>query len=302
MTSTTIQLGAGARPKAAGTAADLLELVKPRMNLLVVATTMVGFYMAARHHTDWLRLPATLMGTAFCAAGASALNQVMERRRDGMMPRTRNRPLPMRRLRPAEALGFGIGLALGGTAMLAILVNPLTAILAAITLFSYVAIYTPLKPLTPWNTIVGAVPGAIPPVMGWTAVRGEVGPEALCLLAILFVWQIPHFLAIAILYKQDYAAAGFKMLPVVDSTLAETGRQIVLFSVALVPVSMLPSFLGMTSISFLTPAVLMGLAFLAFGMECAASGSRAEARKLFLASIIYLPLLLGFMMFNRITN
>jgi protoheme IX farnesyltransferase len=302
MTTTTLQLDAKVRPISVGTASDLLELVKPRMNLLVLSTTMVGFYMAARHHADWLRLPGALMGTAFCAAGASAMNQVMERRRDGLMPRTRNRPLPMRRLRPAQALGFGIGMALGGVAMLAILVNPLTAFLGALTLFSYVAIYTPLKPLTPWNTLVGALPGAIPPVMGWTAVRGELDAQAFCLLAILFVWQIPHFMAIAILYKQDYAAAGFKMLPVVDSTLAETGRQIVLFSIALVPVSMLPSFLGMTSINYITPAVLLGLAFLAFGMECASSGTRREARKLFIASIIYLPVLLGFMMFNRIVN
>jgi len=300
MTSTTVQLGEKAIASRPSALADFLELIKVRMNLLVVTTTVVGFYMAVRQHTDWMRLPATLIGTAFCAAGASALNQCIERRRDALMPRTRNRPLPMRRLRVAEALGCGLGMAFGGVAMLAILVNPLTALLAAFTLFSYVAVYTPLKPLTPWNTMIGAIPGAIPPVMGWTAVRGSLGPEAFTLLAILFLWQVPHFMAIAILYKQDYAAAGFKMLPVVDGSLSRTGRQIILCSAALVIVSMIPTFLGMTSIGYITPAVLLGLAFMSFAIECASTGLRTDARKLFIASIVYLPLLLGVMMFNRI--
>jgi protoheme IX farnesyltransferase len=280
--------------------ADFVELAKPRLNLMVVTTTMVGFYMAVRHQHDWLRLPATLIGTALCAAGASAINQVIERRSDALMPRTRNRPLPSGRLDPALALGFGTGLAIGGAAMLALLVNPLTATLAAITVFSYLLIYTPLKKITPWNTLIGALPGALPPAMGWTAVRGQVDPQALALLAILFMWQMPHFMAIAILYRQDYAAAGFKMLPVLDRSLSATGRQIVLFSGALVAVSVLPTFLGMTSIQYFTLAVLMGLAFLAFGMDCAATGTRAQARKLFLASIIYLPLLLAAMIGNKL--
>jgi protoheme IX farnesyltransferase len=191
-------------------------------------------------------------------------------------------------------------MAVGGVTMLAILVNPLTALLASITLFSYVAVYTPLKPLTPWNTMIGAIPGAIPPVMGWAAVRGTLGPEAMTLLAILFLWQIPHFMAIAILYRNDYAAAGFKMLPVVDGNLARTGRHIILCTAALVVASVLPSFFGMTSIGYITLAILMGLAFMSFAMGCASTGTRAEARKLFLASIIYLPLLLGLMMLNRL--
>jgi protoheme IX farnesyltransferase len=270
------------------------------MNLMVVTTTVVGFYMAVQHRTDWLRLPATLLGTALSAAGASVLNQVIERRRDALMPRTRNRPLPTGRVGYPEALGYGIGLVIGGMAVLAVLVNPITAALSAFTIFSYVFVYTPLKPITPWNTIVGAIPGAVPPMMGWTAVRGQLDPQALVLLAILFLWQVPHFLAIAILYKQDYAAGGFKMLPVVDDTLSATGRQIVLFSAALLVASVLPSFLGMTSLPYFTIAVLMGLAFLSFGMGCATTGSRADARKLFLVSIIYLPLLLAAMMLNRL--
>jgi protoheme IX farnesyltransferase len=300
MTSDSLHLAVKSRPAWMAAAADLLELVKPRMNLLVVTTTVVGFYMAVQHHADWLRLPATLIGTALSAAGASALNQVVERRRDALMPRTRNRPLPTGRIGSPQALGYGVGLAIGGVLLLATQVNPLTGLLAAITLSSYVLIYTPLKPITPWNTVVGAIPGAIPPMMGWTAVRGQLDPQALVLLAILFLWQIPHFLAIAILYKQDYAAAGFKMLPVVDHTLSATGRQIVLYSGALVAVSVLPSFLGMTALPYFTIAVLLGLAFLAFGMGCATTGSRADARKLFLGSIIYLPLLLAALMLNRV--
>jgi len=280
-------------------AADYLELTKPRMNLLVVTTTMVGYYMAVRGRSDWLKVPATLFGTALCAGGASVLNQFLERNFDRLMPRTRNRPLAARRFEPAEALGFGLGLGLGGTAMLALLVNPLTAFLAAFTILSYVLIYTPLKRRTTMNTLIGAIPGAIPPVIGWTAVRGEISPQALALLAILFLWQMPHFLAIAILYRNDYAAAGFRMLPVVDRSLKLTGQQIILFCLALIPASMLPTLLGMDGQFYFEAAVLGGLAFLSFGMGCASSGSRADARKLFLCSIIYLPLLMAIMMLDR---
>jgi protoheme IX farnesyltransferase len=298
--TTQMEIAADSRPVVTSRASDFFELTKPRMNLLVVTTTMVGFYMAARGWADWMRLPATLIGTAFSASGASVLNQVVERGRDGLMPRTRNRPLPTRRMSASQALGYGLGLVIGGIALLAFLVNPLTAALSAFTVASYVLVYTPLKPRTTWNTLVGALPGAIPPVMGWTAVRGHLGAEPMVLLAILFLWQIPHFMAIAILYRQDYAAAGFKMLPVVDHDLAVTGRHIVLFSAALIAASALPTFLGMTGQPYFVLAVLMGLAFLAFGMECATNGSRPQARNLFLASIIYLPLLLAIMMFYRI--
>jgi protoheme IX farnesyltransferase len=182
------------------------------------------------------------------------------------------------------------------------LINPLTAALAAFTLLSYVLIYTPLKPLTPLNTLVGAVPGAIPPVLGWTAVRGTFDAQSLALLTILFVWQIPHFMAIAILYKQDYATAGFKMLPVVDHDLSRTGRQIIIYSVALIGASCLPFVLHMAGTVYLVSAIVMSIGFLLVGMECAAKGTRAAARKLFLVSIIYLPLLLSVMMFTRIPN
>jgi protoheme IX farnesyltransferase len=299
MTTTQVQLPARSAGAAPSKSADMLQLTKPRMNLLVVGTTMVGFAMAVRGHHDWLKIPATLVGTALSAAGAGVLNQLIERRRDALMPRTRNRPLPAGRLDPAEAAGFGLGLAIGGVSVLTLLINPLTGALAALTLISYLLIYTPLKPRTTWNTLVGALPGAIPPVMGWSAVRGQLGPEALVLLGILFIWQIPHFMAIAILYKQDYAMAGFKMLPVVDRSLTRTGRHIILFSAALLPVSVLPTFIGMASMPYFILAVLMGLAFFTFGIPCATTGSRTDARRLFLASIVYLPLLLLIMMFNK---
>jgi protoheme IX farnesyltransferase len=299
MTTTPIELPARSRSAILAKASDLLVLTKPRMNLLVVGTTMVGFYMAARSGADWISLPAVMVGTALSAAGASVLNQLIERRRDALMPRTRNRPLPMGRFYPAEALGYGIGLAFCGVAILGLLVNSLTAILAAVTLISYLLIYTPLKPRTSWNTLVGAFPGALPPVMGWAAVRGHLSPEALALLLILFVWQIPHFMAIAILYRNDYAAAGFRMLPVVDRSLVATARHIIIFSLILNFVTLLPAFLGMAQLPYLLIAIPLGFIFLHAGMKCATLGSRPNARRLFLVSIIYLPLLLLGMMLMK---
>jgi protoheme IX farnesyltransferase len=280
--------------------ADLVELAKPRLNLMVLTTTVVGFHMAVRASADWRLLPATLMGTAMCAAGASALNQFIERDADALMRRTRNRPLPAGRMRPADAMGFGIGLCLGGVSLLLLLVNPLTALLAAFTILSYVLVYTPLKKRTTWNTVIGAFPGAIPPVMGWTAVRGQLGPEAIALLAILFLWQIPHFMAIAILYRNDYAAGGFKMLPVVDEDLSATSRHIVIFSIALLVASVMPTMVGMASEKYLYLAVMLSMGFITAAAGCVSARSRGEARKLFVFSIIYLPLLLASMMITRV--
>ena len=280
-------------------AADLLDLAKPRMNLLVVTTTMVGFHMAVRQPADWHALPATLLGTALSAAGASALNQFIERGPDALMRRTRNRPIPSGRIRPGEALGYGIGLCIGGVSLLALLVNPLTAALAAFTILSYVFVYTPMKRISAWNTIIGAVPGAIPPMIGWTAVRGHIDPQAIALMLILFLWQIPHFMAIAILYRNDYAAGGFKMLPVVDPELHRVGRHIIVFSIALLVASALPAFLGMDSVKYMFLAVMLSMAFITAGAMCVSARTRSEARKLFVASIVYLPLLLAAMMVAR---
>jgi protoheme IX farnesyltransferase len=281
---------------------DLYELTKPRMNFLVLCTTAVGFYMAPNAApAQWLILLHALLGTAMTAASAAVINQLVERDYDALMPRTKDRPLPAGRILPGEALAMGAVLGVVGVAYLALLVNPLTALLGAITLLSYVLVYTPLKRISSLNTVIGAVPGAIPPVMGWTAATDSFGPEAAALFAILFLWQMPHFLAIAILYKRDYAAGGFKMLPVIDGPdLKMTGRMIVLYGLALVPASLIPSLVRMTGAVYFTAAVLLGLAFLSYCVSAALSRHRTDARKLFFASIIYLPVLLAFMMLDKV--
>ena len=278
---------------------DFYELTKPRMNFLVVITTMVGFYVASPALVDWLLLVHALLGTAMTAASASVLNQLIERNLDALMPRTRNRPLPGGRIAPREALLYGVTLGVTGVLYLALLVNPLTALLGFVTLASYVFVYTPLKRVTTLNTVIGAIPCAIPPVMGFTAVDNALSPGALALFAILFIWQMPHFLAIAILYKRDYGLAGFKMLPVVDESLDVTGRQIVLYSIALVPVSLMPVHAGLGGEAYFAVALMLSLAFLSFGVSCATSRTRLDARKLFFASIVYLPALLGVLMLDR---
>ena len=280
--------------------ADFYELTKPRMNFLVLVTTMVGFYMALRQGWQgWGLMLHTLVGTALAAAGASVLNQYVEREHDAKMNRTAGRPLPAGRVAPLEALLFGVTLGASGVLYLAALVNPLTAALGAVTIATYVFLYTPMKRWTTLCTVVGAVPGAIPPMMGWTAATDGLSAEAWALFGILFFWQMPHFLAIAILYRDDYAAGGFKMLPVVDEDLSVTGRQMVLYAMALVPVSLLPVALRMAGLGYGLAAVVLGLAFLGFSVKCAFGKGRGEARALFLASIVYLPLLLAAMMLDR---
>lgn len=278
---------------------DFYELTKPRMNFLVVVTTMVGYYMAAHGPADWLRVVYTLIGTALTAAGSSVFNQYIERSLDLRMNRTANRPLPGGRVKPIEALLYGIVLSILGVAILTLFVNALTAALGALTLLLYVFVYTPAKRRTSLCTIIGAVPGAIPPVMGFTAVQGVLTPQAMALFAILFFWQMPHFLAIAILYRDDYARGGFQMLPVVDKRLDMTGRQIILYSLSLVTVSLMPAILGMAGVIYFVAALLLGIAFTGFGVVCARSKTRADARQLFLASIVYLPALLAAMMIDK---
>jgi len=279
---------------------DYYELTKPRMNFLVVVTTMVGYYMAARGWADWRRVIYTLVGTALTAAAASVFNQYTEREFDARMRRTAGRPLPGGRLRPADALLFGVALGIVGVGTLAILVNPLTALLGALTVALYVFVYTPSKRRTSLCTIIGAIPGAIPPLMGFTAVQGTISPQALTLFAILFFWQMPHFLAIAILYRDDYARGGFLMLPVVDKDLDMTGRQIILYSLSLVTVSLTPAILEMAGVVYFVAALLLGIAFTGFGFVCARSKTRSDAKQLFLASIVYLPAVLAAMMIDKL--
>ncbi len=280
--------------------ADYYELTKPRMNFLVVVTTVVGFYMGGRGLGQWTTLLHTILGTALTAAAAGILNQYIERQYDRLMDRTADRPLPAARIAPVEALFFGVILGVVGLCELLFFVNALTAALAAFTLASYVFIYTPLKRRTTLCTLVGAVPGAIPAAMGWTAATGELSLPALILFGILFCWQMPHFLAIAILYREDYARGGFKMLPVVDRDLVSTGFQIVLWSVAVIAVTLAPYVAGMTGRAYFLAAFLMGLTFTGFGLLCAFKRGRVQARQLFLASIVYLPFLLAAMMIDRV--
>ena len=281
-------------------ATDLYELTKPRMNFLVVVTTMVGFFMASRGtSTDWALLLHTLVGTALAAAGASVLNQYIERGFDGQMRRTANRPLPAGRIAPLEALCFGVGLSAGGAFYLSAFVNGLTATLGVITIATYVFLYTPMKRWTTLCTVVGAVPGAIPPLMGWSAAADALPAQAWALFGILFFWQMPHFLAIAILYRDDYAAGGFKMLPVVDEGLVATGRQMLLYGLALIPVSLMPVLLRMAGPIYFVAAVVLGVAFLGFGLACALRKTRTDARQMFFASIVYLPLLLAVLMVDK---
>lgn len=287
---------------------DFYELTKPRMNFLVVVTTVVGFYMAsgpdrpdglaASQH--WMLLLHTIIGTALCAAAAGVLNQVAEIPYDRLMPRTCHRPLPAGRVKTSEAATYGAVLGVSGVLYLALRVNLLTAALGLTTIVSYLWVYTPMKRRSTLNTVIGAIPGAIPPVMGWTAARNGISPEAAVLFCILFLWQMPHFLAIATLYRNDYAAGGFVMLPVVDADLSVTGRQILMYGTALIPVSLMPTLLGMAGRTYFVVAAALGLAYLAFGLTAAATRSRGDARKLFFASIIYLPLLLAVMMADKL--
>ena len=281
-------------------AVDLVALTKPRVVLMVLVTTLMGYDVALTGPADYLRLIHLLIGSLLAAGGTLALNQYRERDLDARMDRTRARPLPAGRLQPLEAWLFGVALTLVGTAYLAALVNPLVALVTLATTILYLFAYTPLKRRTPLCTLVGAVAGALPPVAGWAAARGDVAPGAWVLFAILFLWQLPHTLAIARLYRDDYARAGVRVLPVVDPDGASTERQVVLSCVALVSVSLLPAVAGWTGPIYLAGALVLGLAFSAVGVEQALVPSPRAARHVLLASLIYLPLLLGLMAFDRI--
>jgi protoheme IX farnesyltransferase len=279
---------------------DYYELTKPRMNFLVLITTMVGFVLASTGAIDWLLLFHTLLGTAMCASCSAILNQVIEKDLDALMPRTRNRPIAAGRIGTRPAIVFGLLLGVVGFVYLFAAVNLLTALLGLSTVLLYLFVYTPMKRTTSLNTVIGAIPGAIPPVMGFTAVHNALSIPAITVFAILFIWQMPHFLAIAILYRRDYSLAGFKMLPCIDEDLRLTGRMILLYSTALLPVSLLPSLIGMTGEVYFAAVLLLGLAFFFSGVSCVTTRTRGDARRLFFASIIYLPLLLGFLVFDRI--
>jgi protoheme IX farnesyltransferase len=274
-------------------AADFLALTKPRLNLLVLATTLAGLFLASPSEATWVLAVHTLVGTALVAGGAAALNQVLERETDRQMRRTRARPLPRGRLGVTESALFGILLSMTGLTELALGATIAAAAVAALTLLSYVLVYTPLKPRTPLATLVGAVPGALPPVIGWAAATNEITLPAIVLFGIVFFWQMPHFLAIAWMYKDDYAAAGIPLLPVVEPDGRRTGRQALLYAAALWPVSLLPPLVGLGGVAYSLMATCLGAAFIWLGAVFARDRSSDAARQLFLFSIVYLPLLLA---------
>jgi protoheme IX farnesyltransferase len=268
-------------------ASMLSDLFKARLTFLVLLTTLVGFYVGSRGPINYLLMIHAVLGTAMVAAGAAALNQLLEREHDAKMKRTASRPI-------------GASCAAAGLIYLAFAVNLITAVLGAVTLCSYLFIYTPLKRLTSLNTAVGAIPGALPPLMGWTAARGEITNEGWALFAILFFWQLPHFLAIAWMYREEYARAGFAMLPVLDPTGERTGRQALSHTLGLLPISLCPFVFKLVGPLYLGGALILGLGFLWCAFRFSRELSVARARALFYASILYLPLLLGLMVLDKI--
>ena len=267
------------------------DLVKARLTTLVVLTTAAGFYAGWQGPLIWTLMLHTILGTALVASGAAALNQLLERDYDARMRRTENRPLPSGRLSPDHVLIVGGALSVIGLVYLASAVNLLTAVLGAITLISYVWIYTPLKRVTTLNTAIGAIPGAIPPLMGWTAARDDISGGGWALFAILFFWQLPHFLAIAWIYREDYARAGFAMLPVLDPDGRRTSSQALSHTLGLLPVSLSPFVFKLAGPVYLASALILGAIFAVAAIRFARELTIARARALFFVSIIYLPLL-----------
>ena len=287
--------------RSANPIADHLALTKPRLNFLVVASSAAGYYLGAQGGVQAWPMPQAVAGTALVAAGAAVLNQLYEHDTDALMRRTRRRPLPDGRVSHGDALMFGLVLSALGVAALAAGANLLAAALALATLGIYLLVYTPMKRRTPLSTIVGAVPGALPPLIGWTAARGTIDAGGLSLFAIVFLWQIPHFMAIAWMYRDDYAQAGFPMLPVIEPDGRRTGRQALWYSVALVGASLTPFFAGVSGRFALAIAALLGAALVALSARFASTRTDGTARALFYATITYLPLLWIAMIANKIS-
>jgi heme o synthase len=278
---------------------DLVELVKARLTLLVLLTTAVGFYIGAEGPINFVALLHTVFGTAAAAAGAAALNQWWEHKFDALMQRTRSRPVPAGRMRPREAVVVGAALSIFGVAYLAFVCNALSAALAAITIIIYILAYTPLKRVSTFNTALGAVPGALPPMIGWAAARGTLNAGAWMLFAILFFWQLPHFFAIAWMYRDDYARAGFQMISSDDRSGERSASQSVFFCMILFVIAGLPAFLGIATVFYLLAELILGGVFIAVAMRFLKTRAPSDARRLFITSIIYLPLLLGALVLSK---
>src|SRR5262245_26564378 len=290
-TATTNVLAPDGTHRATRALADYVALTKPRLNFLVVASSAAGYYLGISRGVDPANMAAAVLGTALVAGGAAALNQLFARDTDGLMRRTRAPPLPDGRVPPVDAAVFGIALSAAGLVLLVARANWSAAVLALVTLVVYLAIYTPMKRRTPAATLVGAIPGALPPLIGWTAARGVVDWGGAVLFAIVFVWQIPHFMAISWLYRDDYAMARFPMLSVVDAAGHRAGRQAVLYSIALVPIAVAPAFIGIAGPIYAVAALAFSAVMLVFAVRFARLRDDASARLLFYGTITYLPLL-----------
>jgi protoheme IX farnesyltransferase len=279
---------------------DYLALTKPRLNFLVVATSAAAYYLGSTGSVDMVSMAEAVAGTALVAGGAAVLNQLYERDTDALMRRTRTRPLPAGRVGPTDALVFGLALAAAGLAWLAARANWLSAGLALATLITYLAIYTPMKRRTPLSTIVGAVPGALPALIGWTASRGSIDLSGAALFAIVFCWQLPHFMAIAWLYREDYSRAGFPMLPVIDPDGRRAGKQAVYWGFLLALASLEPTFSGLAGDAYFAVALALGTVLFWLALRFASARNEATARALFYGSITYLPLLWIAMIANKV--
>ena len=292
--------GAGAKPARTRRGGDFAELVKARLTALVLLTTAVGFYLGARGPMNYGAMFRVFLGTAAAAAGAAALNQWWEWQLDALMNRTRSRPVPAGRMRPFSALVADTLLSLVGVVYLTFASNGLTGALAAITVAVYILAYTPLKRVSTFNTLVGAIPGALPPMIGWAAARGTIDSGAWSLFVIVFLWQLPHFFAIAWMYRDDYARAGFQMIASDDPTGERSASQSVFFCILLLVLAGLPGFLGVVNYWYVPIELILGGAFVAVAMRFLRTRSRADARLLFIASIVYLPLLFAGLVMTKI--
>jgi protoheme IX farnesyltransferase len=279
---------------------DYLQLTKPRLNLLVVFTTGAGYWLGVAGHVDPWTLAHAVIGTALVAGGSAVFNQLYEQDVDALMSRTRLRPLPDGRVTPGRAFAFGLLLNALGLIQLTVAVNYLSALVAFATLVSYVVWYTPMKRRSSLATVVGAIPGALPPVIGWAAATNTLGREAWLLFAIVFLWQMPHFLALAWLFREEYERAGFPVLPVVEPSGRSTARQAVIYTAALLPVSLAPALTGLAGPLYFAVALVLGVAFLALAIRFSLDLHRRSARHLFLGSLVYLPLIWIFMIATRV--
>jgi len=277
-----------------------IALTKPEVSLLVLMTTGAGFYMGARGPIPWLHMLHVIFGTMMIAAGTAALNHYIERESDRFMRRTASRPLPTGQLTPAEALRFGLGLALAGAVDLYYSAGSIACLLGVFTSLSYLLAYTPLKKRTVWATFIGAIPGAIPPMIGWTAATGKLGTGAWLLFAILFLWQFPHFHAISWMYREDYARAGILMLPVVDKDGTRTFRQIVLYAASLVAVSLLPAIMGFAGMLYFFGALVTCTGLVQVCLWAASAKTNTRAKWLMHATVLHIPILLGLMMYDKL--